>query len=57
MGRNWSEAQKVCRDHLAKTDGRWCRCKGKSWRYRMGFPDAETGAIGAIKFVSICKTP
>ena len=50
MGRNWSEAQKVCRDHLAKVDGRWCRCKGKSWRYRMGFPDAETGAIGVPRW-------
>ena len=53
MARNWSEAVKVCEAHPRKgmqSVGRWCRCKGKRWRYRMGEPDPVTGRTGPAKW-------
>ncbi len=46
MPRSWSEAVKACKEHPKKIGGRWCRCYGVGWRYRMGLPDPVTGRMG-----------
>lgn len=46
MPRSWSEAKKNCPRHPKKDKrGRWCRCDGPGWRYRMGLPDPSTGGL------------
>ena len=47
MPRSWSEARKNCPRHPTKDKrGRWCRCEGPGWRYRISTPNPVTGLLG-----------